>query len=268
VDARPRIFEDTLACSLLGDQADELVDAHRGREAAGAHAAMRVAMTARARYTEDRLSEAFTRGIRQCVILGAGLDSLAYRSRLVGELRIFEVDHPDTQAWKSDRLGAAAIAVPRAVTFVGVDFRVDSLTKRLADMGFDPGRPAFVTWIGVTQYLRPAAIGATLDEIGGLAPGTELILEYVVPEGLRDAAGQAFAEWFMPRAAASGEPWLSFLTPSAVARLLQARGLVVRQDVGRRDQIDPSLWRRTDELRPHELGRLAWAAAKAPASGA
>ncbi len=256
VDRDPRIFEDTLASALLGDLADDLVRLHCQRRDAENLARMRVAMTTRSRYTENRLAEAAGRGMAQYVILGAGLDSFAYRSSLAGQLRVFEVDHPATQAWKRERLAAAHIAVPSGVTFVAVDFRIDSLADRLIDMGFERSQPAFVSWLGVTQYLTREAIGTTLDVVCGFAPGTELVMEYVVPDAMRDASGGALADFFMPRTAAFGEPWLTFFTPTEVGELLAARGLAVVEDVGRRDQIDPSLWERSDGLRPHELGRL------------
>jgi methyltransferase (TIGR00027 family) len=259
VDRDPWIFEDTLALVLLGNLADDLIGAHRHSRDAENLAHMRVAMTTRSRYTEDRLAGAVRRGIGQCVLLGAGLDSFAYRSPLVGHLRIFEVDHPATQAWKRQRLAAASIAVPRGVTFVSVDFRADSLSHRLVHTGFDPSQPAFVSWLGVTQYLTPEAIGGTLAVIGGFAQGTELVMEYLVPREMRDDAGQALAQLFMPHAVASGEPWLTFFTPAGIEELLAARGLVGTEDLGRRDQIDASLWERSDGLRPHELGRVAHA---------
>jgi methyltransferase (TIGR00027 family) len=188
---------------------------------------------------------------------GAGLDSFAYRSVLVDQLRVFEVDHPATQAWKRERLAAATLPVSTAVTFVPVDFRVDSLTDRLVDGGFDRSQPSFISWLGVTQYLTREALEATLDLIGGFARGTELVVEYLVPGEMRDESGQALAEFFMPRAADTAEPWLTFYSPTGIGELLAARGFVVAEDVGRKDQIEPSLWERTDGLRPHELGRLA-----------
>jgi methyltransferase (TIGR00027 family) len=259
VDRNPRIFEDTLALALLGDLADGLVGVHGDSKDAENLARMRVAMITRSRYTEDHLAEAVRRGIGQCVLLGAGLDSFAYRSPLVDRLRVFEVDHPATQAWKRQRLAAARIAVPSAVTFVPVDFRVDSLSDRLVEEGFDRSQPAFVSWLGVTQYLTAEAIGTTLDAIGGFAGGTELVIEYLLPGEMRDASGRALADFFMPRTAAFGEPWLTFFTPTGIGELLAARGLVVTEDVGRRDQVGPSLWERSDGLCPHELGRLALA---------
>lgn len=260
VDRDPRIFDDTLALVLLGHMAEDLVAVHRDATNAENLAHMRVAMTTRNRYTEDHLAEAVRRGIGQCVILGAGLDSFAYRSPLVGQIRVFEVDHPATQVWKRERLAAAGVAVPSGVAFVPVDFRVGSLIHRLVDGGFDRSRPAFVSWLGVTQYLTSEALEATVDVIGGLARGTELVMEYLVPGEMRDEPGQALTDFFMPRAAATGEPWLSFYSPGGIGELLAARGMVVTEDVGRRDQIDVSLWERSDGLRPHELGRLARAA--------
>jgi methyltransferase (TIGR00027 family) len=227
-------------------------------EASGgeAMAAMRVAMTTRARYTENRLLEAARHGIGQYVLLGAGLDSFAYRSALGQQLRVFEVDHPSTQASKRQRFADAAISVPDQLSFVAVDFTVDSVAERLREMGFDRSRPAFVSWLGVTQYLTESAISTTLHAIADLCLGTEVVMDYIVPTELRDEAGQALADFFMPRAAALAEPWSTFLTPADVHRLLARCGMTVLDDVGRRDQIEPWLWRRSDSLRPHQLGRL------------
>jgi O-methyltransferase involved in polyketide biosynthesis len=129
-------------------------------------------------------------------------------------------------------------------------------------MGFDPSQPAYVAWLGVTQYLTDEAVGATLDVIGGLCSGTEPAMEYLVPAEMRDARGQALADFFMPRAAAFGEPWLTFLTPTDIARMLAARGMAVLHNVGRSDQIDALLWKRSDGLPAHTSWdgslRLSW----------
>jgi methyltransferase (TIGR00027 family) len=144
------------------------------------------------------------------VLLGAGLDSFAYRSPRSHGLRVFEVDHPATQAWKRERLAATALRAADEIRFVAVDFTVDALIDRLTDLGFDRSQPAFVSWLGVTQYLTVDAIDATLEAIGRLCPGTELVMEYLVPAAMRDADGRALADFFMPRAAGFGEPWLTF----------------------------------------------------------
>jgi methyltransferase (TIGR00027 family) len=202
VDREPWIFEDRLAAALLGDRTRALLAPHHEASSGEAMAAMRVAMTTRARYTENRLLEAARHGIGQYVLLGAGLDSFAYRSALGQQLRVFEVDHPSTQASKRQRFADAAISVPDQLSFVAVDFTVDSVAERLREMGFDRSRPAFVSWLGVTQYLTESAISTTLHAIADLCPGTEVVMDYILPTELRDEAGQALADFFMPRAAA------------------------------------------------------------------
>ncbi|HEY7623242.1 MAG TPA: class I SAM-dependent methyltransferase [Solirubrobacteraceae bacterium] len=256
VDQPPWIFEDGVAALLLGELAEEHLAPHRDAGSGHVLGSMRVAMTARSRYTEACLADACDRGVDQYVLLGAGLDSFACRSPLTRRLRVFEVDHPATQAWKRERLAAAGIPLPDEARLVAVDFRTDSLRDRLAEAGFDHSQPAFVSWLGVTQYLPGEAIAATLDVIARLCPGTELAMEYLVPAELRDEPGTALADFYIPRAAGLGEPWLSFLTPDEVAALLTARDMVVVDDVGRRDQVEPSLWERSDGLCPHELGRV------------
>ena len=194
VDDEPALHRDTLAYALLGERAEELVGYHRAH---GDHLVLRTARTAattRSRFTEDRLAEAVRRGTTQYVLLGAGLDSFAYRCEPAGPLRVFEVDHPASQAAKRRCLAAAGVTEPPHVAFVPADFETASPLQRLADAGFDPGRPALVSWLGVTMYLSRTAIAAVLAEVGGLAPGTELVGDYFLPEDLRDATGQAYAE--------------------------------------------------------------------------
>jgi methyltransferase (TIGR00027 family) len=256
VDRPPWIFEDTVAQALVGDAGSELIAMHRQDPGALGLSSMRVAMGTRSRYTERRLAEAVDRGVRQYVILGAGLDSFAYRAEMPGDLWVFEVDHPATQAWKRQRLADAAIPIPSSVRFVPVDFTVDSLVRQLGEQGFDRSGPVFVSWLGVTQYLAVEAIISTLRAVGALGQPVELVMAYVLPEELRDPQGQAAAESFMPQAAAFGEPWITFLTPDHAARLVQEAGMTVIEDVGTADSIESSLWQRSDGLAPHELPRL------------
>ncbi len=116
VDGDPKIFQDSVALALLGSDADELIAVHRNSEEP-LFAALRGIMTSRSRHVEDRLAEAVDSGVDQ-YLLGSGLDSFAYRSPLVGKLRVFEVDHPDTQSWKLSRLAQARVTVPAQVQFV------------------------------------------------------------------------------------------------------------------------------------------------------
>lgn len=264
VDDDPRIFVDAMASTLLGDRADELIGFHRAHGTHIVLAGARAQVTCRSRYTEDRLADSVRNGVTQYVILGAGLDSFAYRSELAGQVRVFEVDHPMTQDWKRGRLAAARIAVPGTVTFVPLDFETGSLAGRLIQAGFDPSRPALVCWLGVTMYLTLDAIGETLATIGGFAPGTEIIADYMLPAGMRDAAGDTYVELVAPVAAKRGEPWLSFLTPGQMSALLEQHGFAAAEHVGQRDAVGATAWRRSDSLRPSDLSLLARATVRRP----
>jgi methyltransferase (TIGR00027 family) len=259
VDGEPRIFADTLAYTLLGDEAEDLIGYHRRRGDHPILAAARAAATVRSRYTEDRLAEAVARGVTQYVILGAGLDSFAYRRDPAGGIRVFEVDHPGTQKWKQERLREAGIALPGMVTFVPVDFEADVLSDALTEAGFDPSRPAFVSWLGVTMYLTREAIAGTLAEIGGFIPGTEIVLDSILPPELRDATGQAYAEGVSPVAAEHGEPWLSVFGPDDLSALLEEHGFGLVEHASPSGAVDAGLWERTDALRPAGLSLLTHA---------
>jgi methyltransferase (TIGR00027 family) len=265
VDDFPPIFSDVMASALLGDRADELIGYHRAH---GAHVVLsgaRAQVTCRSRYTEDRLARCARNGVTQYVILGAGLDSFAYRCEPAAQIRIFEVDQPATQDWKRRRLSAARIAIPRAVTFVPADFESGALARQLFRAGVDPSRPALVSWLGVTMYLTKEAIGETLGAIGGFAPGTEIIADYMLPAGMRDPAGETYAELVAPAAAERGEPWLSFFTPGEMSALLRRHGFSVVAHVRQRDAVAAAMWDRPDSLRPAELAVLAHATVRAPA---
>ncbi|MFD7641652.1 class I SAM-dependent methyltransferase [Kitasatospora sp. NPDC059795] len=261
VDQQPPIFADTLASALLGERADELLGYHR---AFGAHpilAGARTSAVTRSRCTEDRLAEAVARrGIDQYVVLGAGLDTFAYRSELAHPIRVFEVDHPAMQEWKRARLTAAGIAVPTTVSFVPLDLEQGDLTDALTAAGFDTERPAVVSWLGVTMYLGTEAIGRVLSAVGALAPGTELLTEHLLPAEHRDPAGQLYAEQVHAAVAENGEPWRTFLTVEEMDTLLTGHGLRPLGYLRQRDTLVPQPWEeRTDALRPFELSVLAHA---------
>jgi methyltransferase (TIGR00027 family) len=256
VDQEPLIFRDPVAADLIGEPGAEMVGYHRS---SGDHivlAGTRAQVTVRSRYTEQVLSELAGRGLTQYVILGAGLDSFAHRSPLATRIRVFEVDHPATQQWKRDLLAAAQLTPPDGLAFVGVDLENQPLVDRLAAQGFDPSTPALVSWLGVSFYLSREAVAATLAAVGGLAAGSELIMEYALPPEQRDETGQAYADFALPVAAERGEPWRSFFTPEQLSDLLAANGLTVAEQVRQQDAIPAALWRRSDALRPADLCRL------------
>ncbi len=254
VDDEPRIFTDTLAGVMLGERAGELIGFHRAHGRHPVLAGARAQVTCRSRYTEDRLAEAVRRGTGQYVVLGAGLDTFAFRSGLAARVQVFEVDHPATQDWKR----GLRPEIP-GVTFVPVDFGRDSLRERLIDAGFDFGRPAFASWLGVTMYLEREAIARTLAVAGTFAAGSEIVVDYMLPAGLRDAAGEDYAQQVGQVAAERGEPWRSLLGPGEMAALLRLHGFGRVRDVRQHDMIPAAAWERTDALRPADLSRIAHA---------
>ncbi|HTT52924.1 MAG TPA: SAM-dependent methyltransferase [Streptosporangiaceae bacterium] len=257
VDQAPPIFEDGLAAAMLGEQAEEFISYHRRHGEHLVLSAARAQATCRSRHTENCLADAVNRGTTQYVMLGAGLDSFAYRSPLAGAVRVFEVDHPATQEYKRARLIAAGIPVPGTTAFVPADFEHDSLAGRLRAAGFNSGRPALVSWLGVTMYLTRPAISQTLAEIGQFAAGTELITDYLLPPGLRDAAGDSYAGLVGPAMAQRGEPWLTCLAPDEMSALLAKHGFGMAGHVSQRDSVSAALWDRSDTLRPISLSMLA-----------
>ena len=259
VDSEPRIFADSLAALLLGDEAETYLRYHREHGDHPLLAGTRAQATCRSRFTEDQLALAAARGTAQYVILGAGLDSFACRSELAGRLRVFEVDHPATQQRKRALLAAARLAEPPTLTWVPVDFEKDELIASLTAAGLDPAAPAFVSWLGVTMYLTAEAIGATLASLSRLAPGSELVTDYMLTADLRDADGASYADLVMPDSERRGEPWLSFFTPEQMTGLLTSHGFTGVRDVRQRDAVSAALWERTDLLRPIELSRLCHA---------
>jgi len=260
VDQPPTIFSDTLAADLLGDEADEYVSYHRVHGTHLVLAAARGQVVCRSRFAEDSLAAAVRRGIGQYVILGAGLDSFAYRSVLSPQVRVFEVDQRATQEWKRRQLAAARIAEPDNLVFVACDFEAGSLADDLVHGGLDPAEPPFVSWLGVTMYLTEAAISRTLADLSALAPGSEIVADYMLPPPLRDEAANVYVELVAPNAAERGEPWLSFLSPEQVSKLLSGHGFRPLRHVAQRDIGDQAIWVRSDSLRPVELSLIVHAA--------
>ena len=256
VDQEPWIFADALAAQLLGERAEELISFHKLHGTHPVLAGARVQVTCRSRYTEDALGRAVSRGVGQYVILGAGLDSFAYRSSLARRVRVFEVDHPATQDWKRRALAAAQVPVPEAVTFVAADLATDSLAGQLLAAGFDTAAPALVSWLGVTMYLTPDAVTDILTAVGRLAPGTELIADYMLPAGLRDEAGAVYGELVAAASAERGEPWLSCFAPGEMTDMACQAGFREVRNVRQRDAIPAGLWQRPDSLRPAALAVL------------
>ena len=196
----------------------------------------------RAAYTEKALKTAILTGTKQYVILGAGLDTFAFREKeFLSKYRVFEVDHPLTQADKKERIGRAGWTVSDNLTFVSVDFTKDSLTERLIDGGFDPSVKTFFSWLGVTYYLSAEAIDRMLSELSGLcADGSTLVFDYP-DENFFDASEKRVQNTIM-MAKAGGEPMQSAFSYGELEKLLEKHGFLIYElltpDDIQRDIID------------------------------
>ncbi|MEV6299207.1 SAM-dependent methyltransferase [Actinoplanes sp. NPDC051861] len=210
------IFRDAYAVRILGEpEADLLADAPRR--------GMRLFIAARHRFAEDALAAAVNRGIRDLVIVGAGLDTFAYRNPFDG-LRVTEVDHPSTQEWKRRRLTDTGIDISGNIRYVGVD-----LEKEPLELALDG--PAFFLWLGVVPYLTAEAFGETLDVIAA-GEGNEVAFDYAQPLERMTAERRAHLEARAERVAKLGEPWLTYFEPEEVAAELTSRGLTEIDDLG------------------------------------
>jgi methyltransferase (TIGR00027 family) len=226
----PPVFADPLALKIIGREAESELRAALIRirtERAG----LRAFIAARSRFSEDTLAEAVAQGVRQYVLLGAGLDTFAYRAaRAFPGLSVFEVDHPATQSWKRERLVEAGIAVPDVLTYAPVNFETETLAEGLARAGFDAKAPAVFAWLGVVPYLTRDAIMATLGFIARLPHGTTAIFDYGEPPSERDVAATAAHREMAERVAASGEPFRSFFKAEDLKRDLAALGFSIVED--------------------------------------
>jgi methyltransferase (TIGR00027 family) len=188
------------------------------------------------RFAEDEVLEAVAAGVDQYVILGAGLDTFAMRHpELAGRLRVFEVDHPDVQALKRERL-AAAPPIGLMPDFVPVDFEVTTLGPELLTSPFDPTRPALVSWMNTLPYLSPGAIEATLAELAAvLAPGSALVCNYPCKDVPVSDAQREVMQAISASVAARGEPFRSRFRPDDFVALLAAHSFVVDRHLTEHD---------------------------------
>ncbi len=254
---RPVILDDPVARLLVDDEARRTLDADPGVFQVPALRRLRASIVVRGRYAEDALADAVARGVRQYVLLGAGLDSFAYRSPLVGTgLRVFEVDHPDTQRRKRERLREAGIDVPDAVVFVPVDFERETFVDALGGAGFACDEPAFVSWLGVTLYLERSAVVGTLAAAARLAPGSEIVFEYVLPAAAIPPMQRAGMAALAARAANAGEPWRTHFAAGEIAGEMASLGFEIVEHLGRDDTLARYFAGRDDGFAPGGASRL------------
>jgi methyltransferase (TIGR00027 family) len=253
---KPPVLDDPIALRLVGEGYPRLME--RALHPVGRD--FRGFMAARSRYAEDQLAEAVARGVTQYVVLGAGLDTFAYRNPFPA-LRVFEVDFPATQVWKRSMLEQAAIALPPNLVFVALDFEHQTLAEGLARAGFDFDTPTFFGWLGVVPYLTLEAFRATLSVLARMPAGSGVSFDYAVDPEMLSPIGRVAFDRLAERVAAAGEPFRLFFTPEALNAELQRAGFQRIEQVGSAELNDLYFNNRADglQLSPLGLGMLATA---------
>lgn len=230
------ILADPLAARILGSDIEvSLEHARLSGYVSRPHLSgprLRWFIAARSRIAEDALGVAVNDGATQLVVLGAGFDTLAYRTPLAGRLRIFEVDHPATQVRKREMLAAAAIALPQTLSYVAVDFEQRTLAEALQSAGFVAAERSFFSWLGVVPYLTEPAILAALGYMAQLQGGTEVVFDYVNPvDSIALASCAAYRE-LAERVAAAGERIQSYFDTPPLCAKLSLTGFRTVEDIG------------------------------------
>lgn len=220
----PKVFDDPLALRIIGSEAAAKLRAGSSETQNGISSALRAFFAARSRYAEDQLASAITRGASQYVILGAGLDTFAYRNSYSSKLHVYEVDHPATQVWKKELLQAAGISLPNTLTFVPVDFERDQLSDALSSSAFRMDRITFFSWLGVVPYLTEDAMASTLRFIASMPSQSGVVFDYAVPRESLDFVGRLAFDALASRVSAAGEPFQLFFTPQGLREKLQKLG--------------------------------------------
>jgi methyltransferase (TIGR00027 family) len=225
IDDEPRILDDPIAVRLVDDTTREYIAARSAALLSPALMIPRAAVLLRSRYAEDLLAQALEQDVGQFVILGAGLDTIAFRQPAFARgLEIYEVDHPATQVWKRERLAASGVVVPDNLHWVPIDFEQQTLAAGLRDAGFDALRPAFFSWLGMTQYLTLPAIDTTLKVVAALPSPSTIILSFMLPDIDLPSEEAATARAVADDAARTGEPWLTRVSPQDLAGRLSQLG--------------------------------------------
>jgi methyltransferase (TIGR00027 family) len=247
-DPPPHVFEDEIGLRLAAPDAD-----WRSRPDMGPFTRkFRASIVARARFVEDLVAEQAALGVGQYVLLGAGLDTFVQRRPdLASRLRVFEVDRPGPQAWKRQRLLDLGFGIPPQLRLVPVDFEAgDVWADRLAAAGFDAARPAVVASTGVSMYLTRTAIAATFRRIATFAPGSTLVLSFLLPIEMAEPENRPGLERAMKGAQASGTPFISFFRPAEMLALARESGWRDVRHVSAVALAERYFADRTDGLRP------------------
>ncbi len=254
----PRIFYDPLAFRILGaeNQSAKYLDP-RMLVQTPAESKYRAYLAARARYAEEELQIAINRGIQQYVILGAGLDTFAYRNPYPDNaLHVFEVDHPATQIWKQERLKEAGIPIPQTLTFTPVDFDTETLDEGLRRVAFDTGKCTFFSWLGVTSYITRSAVNRILQFVATMPLGSGIVFDFMISPLLLNPNSRSVFNKLAHRVALEGEPFQSTFDPSLLKNNLQIMGFGQTEELGPKELNDQYFRGRKDGLKVGSLSHL------------
>jgi methyltransferase (TIGR00027 family) len=244
-DSSPLVLEDPLAVPILGaiyrSALEDAAASINDRFSLG----MRAWLVARSRYAEDKLAEAVSQGVRQYVLLGAGLDTFAHRNPH-SNVRVFEVDHPATQQWKRDLLASNGLSEPANLHYVPVDFERQSLASQLESKGLDFAAPTVFAWLGVVLYLTHPAFRGTIDLIAAFPAGSGVIMDYALPRYALPPDELEARDLLAARVASIGEPFQLFFTPEEMAAELTA--FATLEDLGPAEMNARYFADRTDQL--------------------
>jgi methyltransferase (TIGR00027 family) len=253
-DQPPWVLDDPFALQLAGPGWAQLQAASRAAFPPAAVRQGRASIVARSRYAEDRLLGG---GYRQYVILGAGLDSFAWRrADLIGWLRLFKVDRPGSQARKLARITELGLPVNDGHVFAPVDFEAESLRDGLDRAGLDWSQPAFFSCLGVLIYLTAEAIDGTLRTVRECGAGSQIVFSYDVPDAFLDDVAQEMVAIEASQVAAAGEPYTTRMSPAQAGELVRGAGLEVAEHLRPPALYDRYFAGRSDGLRPSAAERL------------
>jgi methyltransferase (TIGR00027 family) len=246
VDAQPHILEDEIGLKLISppDDWQERPDMKYTKR-------LRASIVARSRFIDDRVIEQSQMGINQYVVLGAGLDTFAQRRPdKASHLQIYEIDQPDTLAWKQKRLTDLGFGVPGNLHFVPVNFETSSWWEELLKKGFDQNKPAIVACTGVTLYLTKEAIVSTLSRLARLASGSHVAITFYLPMQLLDEKDKPMQEIAEKGARAAGTPFISFFSPDEILTFSYDAGFKTSELISTKEMEELYFINRTDHLAP------------------
>jgi len=231
---RPLVFEDPLALRILGPRARAALETGRVARSPFSRV-LRAVLAVRSRVAEDTLKDAVAAGVRQYVVLGAGLDTFGLRNANP-DLQVFEVDHPNTQGWKRKLIAEEGVSVPPTLRFVSVDFTRQDLEAELRRAGLHTSAPTFFSWLGVVMYLDPPEIRATLAtaaRLSGRSGG--IVFDFIAPPGRWQLLVRLVMWWRARRVAQLGEPWKAPLRPE------DARAWLAEAGFAHVEMLDPEM---------------------------